>query len=145
MDDISSDTTKHLVAVHLESFFGWSLNNKFLASSGFGFEFNESRLSGFRSDTQYLTLHLRRRYNILQTKYLPLVIGRKGYGFGSPQEESIVDHENGINYQLGVGVTFSSSKNNKYSFIIAWHHQHASGCESFIDPFGNEVNTSTIS
>lgn len=141
LDDISSDTTKHLAAVHLDTYIGWRFNKKFSLTSGLGFEFNESRISGFRFDTQFLTLHLGGRYNILNTKYLPYVYSRLGYGFGPPQEEALVDHENGVNYQAGIGLTFPSRKSHKYFIAFAWHHQQAKGAESFIDPFGNEINT----
>ena len=141
LDDFSSDTTKHLAAVHLDSYLGWRFNRKISITSGIGFEFNESRISGFRFDTQFLTLYLGGRYNVLNTKYMPYVYGRGGYGFGPPQEEALVDHENGVNYQAGVGLTFPSHKSHKYFLALAWHHQQAKGAESFIDPLGNEINT----
>lgn len=141
VDDFSIDTTKHLEGVHLETYFGWRFNKRLSLSSGIGFEFNESRFAGFRFDTQFLTLHTRVRYNILTTRYMPFVFGRLGYGFGPPQEESIVDHSNGANYQLGIGLTFPSRKSHKYFIGLAWHHQSAMGAESFIDPLGNEINT----
>ena len=141
LDDLSSDTTKHLAAVHLDTYVGWRFNKKLSVTSGWGFEFNESRISGFRFDTQFLTFHMGGRYNLINTKYMPYIYGRLGYGFGPPQEEALVDHENGMNYQAGMGLTFPSRKSHKYFIAIAWHHQEAKGAESFIDPFGNEINT----
>lgn len=140
LDEFSVDTTKHLTAMHLESYFGWRFNKRFSLSSGVGFEFNESRLAGFRFDTQFLTLHARARYNILTTRYMPFVLGRVGYGLGPPQEESLVDHSNGVNFQLGIGLTFPSQKSTKYFIALVWHHQSAMGAESFLDQFGNEIN-----
>lgn len=141
LDDFSIDTTKHLAAVHLDAYIGWRFNKKLSLTSGFGFEFNESRIASFRFDTQFLSLYLGARYNILNTRYMPYVYGRVGYGFGPPQEDAIVDHENGHNYQTGLGLTFPSTKNHKYFLAFAWHHQVAKGAESFIDPLGNEINT----
>jgi hypothetical protein len=141
LDDFSTDTTKHLGAVHLDSYLGWRFNKKFSIISGLGFEFNESRISGFRFDTQFLTLHLGGRYNVLNTKYMPYIYGRIGCGFGPPQEEALVDHGNGVNYQAGVGLTLPAQNSSKYSIALAWHHQQANGAESFIDPLGNEINT----
>lgn len=141
LDDFSLDTTKHLMAVHLDAYIGWRFNKKFSVFSGLGFEFNESRIANLRFDTQFFSIYTGARYNILNTRYMPFVYGRVGYGLGPPQEEAIVDHENGHNYQAGIGMTFPSRNNYRYYLIIAWHHQVAKGAESFIDPFGNEINT----
>lgn len=141
VDDFSSDTTQHLSAAHIDSYVGWRFNKNASITSGLGFEFNESRIAGFRFDTQFFSLHIGGRYNVLDTKYLPYIYGRIGYGFGPPQEESIVDHENGVNYQAGIGLTFPSLKSHRYFIAFAWHHQQAKGAESFIDPLGNEINT----
>jgi len=141
VDDFSDDTTKHLTAVHLDTYIGWRFNKKLSVTSGLGMEFNESRLAGFRFDTQFFSLYLSGRYNLLNTKYMPFLYGRLGFGFGPPQEEAIVDHENGRNYQAGLGLTFPSKSDHKYFLAFAWHHQEARGAESFIDPLGNEINT----
>lgn len=141
LDDFSVDTTKHLTAVHLDTYLGWRFNRKLSLTSGLGFEFNESRIASFRFDTQFLSLYVSGRYNLLNTRYMPYVYGRVGYGFGPPQEEAIVDHENGQNYQAGLGLTFPSRQNYRYFLAFVWHHQVAKGAESFIDPLGNEINT----
>ncbi len=141
LDDFSLDTTKHLTAVHLDGYVGWRFNKKLSLFSGLGFEFNESRIASFRFDTQFFSLYAGGRYNILNTRYMPYVYARAGYGFGPPQEDAIVDHENGQNYQAGLGLTFPSKTNYRYYMAFAWHHQEARGAESFIDPLGNEINT----
>ncbi len=141
LDDFSADTTKHLSAAHLDTYVGWRFNKKFSVTTGLGFEFNESLVSGFRFDTQFFTMHVGGRYNIFNTKYLPYVYTRLGYGFGPPQEGTIVDHDDCANYQVGVGMTFPSHKSYRYFAAIAWHQQEARGAESFIDPLGNEINT----
>lgn len=141
LDDFSTDTTQHLGAAHIDSYLGWRFGKKVSLTSGLGFEFNESRIAGFRFDTQFLTFYLGGRYNLTNTKYMPFVYGRVGYGFGPPQEGSIVNHDDGTNYQAGVGLTFPSPKPHKYFVAVAWHHQQAKGTESFIDPLGNEINT----
>jgi hypothetical protein len=37
LDDSSPDSTKHLAAVHLDSYLGWRFNKKFSLTSGLGF------------------------------------------------------------------------------------------------------------
>ena len=118
LDDISWDNTKHLAAIHLVTYMGWRFNKKLSVTSGLGFEFNESRISGFRFDTQFFTFHVGGRYNLLNTKYLPYIYSRVGFGFGPPQKEALVDHENGINYQAGMGLIFPSRKSHNYFTAI---------------------------
>lgn len=140
LDDFGEAENGGLAAAHISSDLGWRFNSKFALAGGLGFEFNETELAGFRIDTQFLTTYLKARYYFLSTRYRPYVYGRLGYGFGPP-DENVSDHGDGINYQIGISMLFPNSNKYKYAVGLYWHQQIASGQESYIDPFGNEINT----
>lgn len=141
IDMENHESDEGLTAVHISNNYGYRWGSRLAASAGIGMEFTESQLAGFRIDTQFISLYAKVDYYMAMTRYRPYLFGRFGYGFGPANDEFAADHGSGANYQIGVGMVFPSRSKHKYHLQLYWHHQTASGRESYIDAFGNEIDT----
>jgi len=133
------------ISSHLPFLFGWHLNSRWSAASGFGFEFNEAEIGGFPIETQMTSLFLYGRYNLTEQKRRPFLYARIGGAFTDGElEENLEDNTQNINnggfqFQAGGGFQFSSRKSSRWILSLGYHLQKASGQQRFIDFAGGEV------
>ncbi|MBT8232396.1 MAG: hypothetical protein HKO66_04950 [Saprospiraceae bacterium] len=136
----SSNTGEPTISSHLSFLYGQYYKNKYALGLGFGFEFNEALINGFRIDTQFFPIYGYGRYYISEDKRRPFLYGRLGYGFQANSSEFNNDHEGGVQFQAGAGIHFASRKKTRFIVSLGFHQQHVTGNEKFIDELGSEIN-----
>ena len=131
------------VASHISFSYGWHLNKKVDLSLGFGFEFNEAQVGGFEFDTQFAPVFIDARYFLTDNRRRLFLSGRLAYGFPGEEEmeDQVREHEGGIHASYGLGMTFASGNENRFSIQVSHYMQATNGTEFFLDGFGNEIKT----
>lgn len=133
------------ISSHLPFLFGWHVNSRWSAAAGFGFEFNEAEIAGFRVETQMTSLFLYGRYHLTKRKRRPFLYARIGGAFTdgqleeNPEDNTQSSNTGGFQLQAGGGFQFSSRKNSRWILSLGYHLQKASGQQRFIDFAGGEV------
>ncbi|MFT5748318.1 MAG: hypothetical protein ACI920_003713 [Saprospiraceae bacterium] len=133
------------ISSHLPFLFGWHVNSRWSAAGGFGFEFNEAEIAGFRVETQMTSLFLYGRYHLTERKRRPFLYARIGGAFTdgqleeNPEDNTQTRNTGGFQFQAGGGFQFSSRKNSRWILSLGYHLQKASGQQRFIDFAGGEV------
>lgn len=107
---------------------------------GVGSEANNKDLGDFTINTQVLTVFGHARYDLTQNRRKLFAYGRLGYGFANVDPELMVDEEGGLNAGLGLGILFASTRKTKWSIMVGYSYQKASGTQNYIDAFGNEAS-----
>lgn len=138
------DSVDDRASAQLEFLYGHRLSEKINIGIGASIEFNEALVSGFQFDTQFLTLFAYGRYYLNQNSKRLFVFSRLGFGFPAEENEEdvTIEHSGGFNSLNGLGIHFAARKKSRFLIQLGYYTQKTEGREFFLDPIGNEIDTS---
>lgn len=126
---------------HFETYVGWRFGKRWALSHGWGLEANQNQIAGLLLTTEFFSAFLKAKYFINDHRYRMFSYMRAGYGFVPDENQFESGHSGGGQFQIGVGLTFPSTKKLKFIVSLGYHVQKTDGEVAFIDSFGNQVNT----